>query len=124
MNSLMIEGTEDTPNININYESDIFIISGRSLPEDVSSFYKPVIDWIDEFSKCPKNMNIQIKLEYFNTATSKILLDILLKIEEIQDDSNVSFTIMWYFQEHDDDMKEAGEEYSDIVSIPFEYISY
>jgi hypothetical protein len=124
MEALIINGTEDTPHVNLNYENGEFIISGRSLPEDVTTFYQPIMDWIDSFGSKPIDMKFQFKLEYFNTASSKILLDVLMKIEEIQDESGKSFTVVWYSQDNDPDMKEAGEEYADIVSIPFEYLSY
>jgi len=125
METLNIAGTEDTPTINFNYESGEFIISGRSLPEDVTSFYKPVLDWLEEFSGNPKDgAKFHFKLEYFNTASSKILLDVFMKLEEISDDSGKSFTIVWYYQDSDPDMKEAGEEYAELVTVPFEYTTY
>jgi hypothetical protein len=125
METLNITGTEDTPTVLLNYESGEFIISGRSLPEDVTSFYKPVLDWLDKFSGNPKDgSKFHFKLEYFNTASSKILLDVFMKIEEISEDSGKQFSIAWYYQDSDTDMQEAGEEYSELVTVPFEYIVY
>ena len=125
METLKIVGTEDTPNVVFDYNTGEFIISGRSLPEDVTSFYQPVLDWLEEFSSNPKDgSKFHFKLEYFNTASSKILLDVFMKIEEISEDSGKAFTIVWYSQDSDNDMLEAGEEYSELVTVPFEYISY
>lgn len=125
METLKIAGTDDTPNVLFDYESGEFIISGRSLPEDVTSFYQPVLDWLEGFSSNPKDgVKFQFKLEYFNTASSKILLDVFMKIEEISEGSGKSFTIVWYSQDSDSDMLEAGEEYSELVTVPFEYVSY
>lgn len=125
MEALNIIGTEDTPTINFNYDSGEFIISGRSLPEDVTSFYKPVLDWLELFASKPKDAaKFHFKLEYFNTASSKILLDVFMKLEEISDNSGKTFSIVWYYQDSDPDMKEAGEEYSELVTVLFEYIAY
>lgn len=125
METLNISGTEDTPTVVLNYESGEFVISGRSLPEDVTSFYKPVLDWLDGFANSPKEgAKFHFKLEYFNTASSKILLDIFMRIEEISEDSSKAFSIAWYYQDSDTDMQEAGEEYSELVTVPFEYITY
>jgi hypothetical protein len=125
MDTLIIAGTEDTPSILLNIETGEFSFNGRSLPEDVTSFYQPVIDWLAQFSEQPKTgARFNFKLEYFNTASSKILLDILMQLEEINDAASAGFVIAWHFQESDPDMKEAGEEYADIVSIPFEFINY
>jgi hypothetical protein len=125
METLIITGTEDTPSIVLNYETGEFIISGRSLPEDVTSFYQPVLSWLDSFANHPKDgAKFHFKLEYFNTASSKILLDLFMKIEEIGENSGKTFAIIWYHQDSDNDMLEAGEEYSELVTVPFEYITY
>ena len=122
MEKINIEGTEDTPQINIDLEAGVFSLSGRSLPEDVTTFYEPVVKWLDVYtSKSP--MECAIKLEYFNTASSKIILDILMKLEELAKSSN-HISIKWYCDKNDEDMYEAGEEFSDLVDIPFELIKY
>ncbi len=124
MEVIKIKGTEDTPNVILDAESNIIEFSGRSLPEDVVTFYAPVIQWIEEYGKAPNaKTEVIFRLEYFNTASSKILLDILLKFEEIMNDGH-EIVVQWYFQEDDEDMEEAGEEYSEIVDIPFEMHSY
>lgn len=113
-------GTEDTPEITLDKASGTYSISGRSLPEDVVTFYKPTLDWLTAFGESPSpEMNFEIKLEYFNTASSKLLLDILMKLDEIAEGKGVKITIGWHYDKDDDDMLEAGEEYSELVSIPF-----
>jgi hypothetical protein len=125
MNSLelKINGTEDTPEINFNGQENEFLISGRSLPEDVTTFYKPVFEWLEAyFSKKDVKAVFKFKLEYFNTASSKIILDILMKLEEIKAENGSDIKVEWFYDESDDDMLEAGEEYKDLVEIPFHII--
>jgi hypothetical protein len=120
METININPTEDTPKIILDQENRIFEISGRSLPEDVVLFYEPIISWLDELEKNPiESMELSINLEYFNTASSKLLLDIFLKLEEIHD-GGTPIKVIWHYPESDSDMQEAGEEYSEIVEIPFE----
>ncbi|PBQ34536.1 nuclear pore complex subunit [Sphingobacteriaceae bacterium] len=122
---LKISGTEDTPEISFNNETKEFMISGRSLPEDVSTFYKPVFEWLDFFATTTSlNTVFKFKLEYFNTASSKIILDILMKLEELQNSNNFAISIEWFYNESDDDMQEAGEEYKELVEVPFNVIAY
>jgi hypothetical protein len=124
MEIIKISGTEDTPTIVLDAENKKFEISGRSLPEDVVVFYQPVIAWLEEFEKNPfKDLELAIKLEYFNTASSKLILDILLKLEDIFN-NGTPLNVKWYYLSSDDDMKEAGEEYSEIVGLPFELTEY
>jgi hypothetical protein len=124
MEVINFQGTDDTPNVILDKDNGKFEISGRSLPEDVNMFYQPIMDWIDEYSESPNDLTeFNFKLEYFNTASSKIILDILLKFEEILDNGN-DVKIKWHYHEEEEDMLEAGEEYADIVEIPFEYEAY
>ena len=124
METIKIQGTEDTPKVILDKDNDIMEISGRSLPEDVASFYEPVLSWLDEYAQSPNGKTVfNFKLVYFNTASSKLLLDILMKLEEIHEAGN-DVLIRWHYPEDDEDMEEAGEEYADIVDVPFEQVSY
>lgn len=124
METIKIMGTEDTPNVILDRKTNVFEISGRSLPEDSGLFYEPIIEWFEEYKKNPNpNTVITFKLIYFNTASSKLILDILTVLEEIHSSGN-PVIIKWYYPEDDEDMQEAGEEYSDIIDLPFEHIPY
>src|ERR1700752_701837 len=123
--NLKIIGTEDTLEVSFNIENNEFEISGRSLPEDVATFYKPVFDWLTHFGNRHAIKAIfKFKLEYFNTASSKIILDILMKLEELVQSNKYSITVEWHYSEADDDMLEAGEEYAELVEVPFKLLSY
>jgi len=124
METIKILGTDDTPNIILDKKTNVFEISGRSMPEDSGLFYEPIIEWMEDYSKNPNPETIiSFKLIYFNTASSKLILDILTKLEEIHEAGH-PVKVKWYFPEDDEDMQDAGEEYSDILDVPFEHISY
>jgi len=117
MEILNLEGTADTPKIMLDKGNQIFEISGRSLPEDSAEFYKPVLEWIATYAKQPNaSTDFVFKLEYFNTSSSKLILDILSALEDIK-----GMKIEWCYLEDDEDMEEAGKEFSELVEIPFEY---
>ena len=124
METIKIMGTDDTPTVILDAQNEIYEISGRSLPEDVTAFYDPILGWLDEYASSPNKKTIfTFKLVYFNTASSKLLLDILMKLEQMHEAGN-DILVRWYYPEDDEDMQEAGEEYADIVAIPFEYVVY
>lgn len=124
MDALIIEATDDTPKVVLDPSNNNFEFSGKSLPEDVTTFYGPVMDWLDDYAAAPNPKTVVIfNLVYFNTASSKLILDILFKLEEIFDDGN-DISIEWHYQEEDEDMEEAGEEYGDLVEMPLELKSY
>jgi hypothetical protein len=124
MQAIKIKGSDDTPNVILDKDNGIFEISGRSLPEDVAAFYEPILDWLESYAEEPLEKTVfNFKLEYFNTASSKLLLDVLLKLEDMYDDGK-DVLVRWHFPDDDEDMEEAGEEYADIVEVPFEQVSY
>lgn len=123
MDVIKIQGTDDTPTVTLDAGNNVFEISGRSLPEDVAAFYNPIIEWMEKYNQSPLAKTVfNFKLVYFNTASSKMLLDILMKLEELHN-AGKEVLVKWHFAEDDEDMKEAGEEYADIVDVPFEQIS-
>ncbi|WP_250631741.1 DUF1987 domain-containing protein [Rhodoflexus caldus] len=121
MEIINLEGTEDTPKIILDKDKALFEISGRSLPEDAAEFYAPILEWLDKYQAAPNpETNFLFKLEYFNTASSKLILDILSKLDNI-----AGTRVTWYYHEDDEDMEEAGEEFSELVeNVPFEFKSY
>ena len=124
METLKIQGTEDSPQVMLDSGENIFELSGRSLPEDVNTFYEPVLSWIEEYAKSPQENTIfNFKLTYFNTASSKVILDILSQFEEMIEDGH-KVLVRWHFPNEDEDMQEAGEEYAEMVDVPFEMVSY
>jgi len=120
METLVIEGTDDTPKITLDKKSGLFEISGRSLSEDSVEFYKPVLEWINHYAKDPNPTTVFVfKLEYSNTASSKLIQDIMNALEKIK-----GIKIIWYYQEEDEDMEQAGYEFAELVEIPFEFKTY
>ena len=124
METLKIQGTEDSPQVMLDSGENIYELSGRSLPEDVNTFYEPILSWIEEYAKSPQENTIfNFKLTYFNTASSKVILDILSQFEEMIEDGH-KVLVRWHFPDEDEDMQEAGEEYAEMVDVPFEMVSY
>ncbi|MCK5171706.1 MAG: DUF1987 domain-containing protein, partial [Bacteroidales bacterium] len=124
MEVIKIKGTDDTPAIILDKDNGVFEISGRSLPEDVTTFFEPVLNWLDDYQEEANDQTVfAFKLVYFNTASSKLILDILMKLEEMHENGK-EVLIKWFFPDDDEDMEEAGEEYADIVDVPFEQVSY
>ena len=124
MKSLSIKGTQETPDVIFDKELGVFSMSGKSLPEDVKEFYYPIIDWVAEYAKIPNQETcLKVKMDYFNTASSKMILEIFEKFKEMHD-KGFSVVVDWYYQDDDEDMQDAGEDYADIVEVPFNFISY
>ncbi|MCL2073178.1 MAG: DUF1987 domain-containing protein [Marinilabiliaceae bacterium] len=122
METIIREGTPKTPYVRLNGENGVIEIKGRSIPENSVEFYKPLIEWLDRYANTPFDLtSVNIQLEYFNTSSSKCILDIFKKLELVFKKGN-KVEINWYYEEDDEDMFEAGEDYQSIISIPFKMI--
>lgn len=122
MEILKIEPTSLTPYVLLD-ELGKLELSGRSIPENSLEFYQPVYDWLDEYlTNPPEKTVIEVRLDYFNTSSSKCILDILKKIDKLEA-KGLDVLVKWYYMENDEDMKEAGEDYGDLLEAPFDLIS-
>ncbi len=117
MENLHLEETQDTPKVTLSKNENVFEISGRSLPEDSVEFYRPVLAWIKEYATAPNPITaFNFKLEYFNTSSSKLILDLLNELKKVK-----GIRIVWYYYEDDETIDDAGKEYAEQVDIPFEF---
>lgn len=122
MESINIDGTPKTPDVQFDGEKGALLLKGRSIPENSIEFYKPLVDWLDSYSSTPQPKTVcEIQLEYFNTSSSKCLLDLFKKMETMNKNGN-EIVINWYYEEDDEDMLEAGEDYQSIIDVPFKMI--
>ena len=121
MNPISIQATESTPTINCNFENELIEILGRSIPENATEFYSPLIEWVTDFGNSDKqNLKIIFFLDYINSISFKIVFEILLLTEKIkQDGKNVS--ILWKYDEGDEQILDEGYYFSSKLDIPFSF---
>lgn len=116
MENFYLEETSKTPKLSFDQRTGKFLMSGRSIPENSIEFYRPLFEWLDDYVKTPSDKtSFDIKLEYFNTSSSKCLVEIFRRLERINSNSVV---INWYYEEDDEDMQESGEDFKEIIDIP------
>lgn len=115
------QGNEYLPTILFDMEAGIFSIKGKSVPEDGKVFYEPVLQWLEQYAQNPlSETHLIFDLEYFNISSSKMLLYILYKLNELQTAGN-KVKVTWCYAADDDEMFEVGEDYAFMVDIPFEF---
>ena len=119
-NEFAIEATHKTPEIKGNIEAGKLSIKGKSIPEDARDFYLPFRDWLLDFVKTEaQRIEVDVDLEYFNTSSSSIFLDVFKHLRKTSEDKPVAIT--WIFEEEDMEMEEVGEDYKlmigDIITL-------
>lgn len=128
MKKLNIAATDKSPKITFDPEAGLYEMEGNSRPENVRDFYYPVIDtlrdYFEEYVKVgqlDKTFKFNFKLDYFNSSSAKFISDIMVVVKTYSE-QGAKIKIYWYFEDGDDDMKEVGEDFSDMISFPFNFI--
>lgn len=118
MEDFYLKKTTKTPSISIEMQTGKFVISGRSIPENSIEFYKPLYEWLDTHAKVfPQKVSVEIRLEYFNTSSSKCLVGVFRRLEKIRERGKI-IEVTWFYDEEDEDMLESGEDFSQIINLP------
>lgn len=125
MENLIINYNPDLvyyPAINFDYETGTCEISGESYMEETYKFYEPIITWIYNYTKEDRPINLVFRLTYFNTSSSRFIMEILDTLKKYKDNGG-EVRISWYYKISDPDIlseindfiEESGTE---IETIP------
>jgi hypothetical protein len=118
---LLISSSGDKPEIELNPTENKFIFKGRSIPVNAYDFYKPVIEWIDEYSKNPNAISVfEFKFEHLNTHSTQQIMKILQRLDKFPEDSKVK--LKWVYRKDDSDMMEIGVRLKEILGIDLKFI--
>lgn len=121
MEKIFIEPTRTTPEVKFDPDEKVFELKGRSSPENSIQFYQAILDNLESFAQSDsEDLTVNMAFEYFNTSSSKCLFDVFKKLSNIESKGK-EVTINWYYEEGDDDMMEAGEDYSDLLDLEFNF---
>jgi len=113
LKKLHIPDTKSTPEIDFDPDEGMLIIEGKSIPENATKIYEPVIDWLKEYAKIARDKTyLHFKLTYFNTASSIWMTRMIKVLSKINDPEklltiNLYFHIEEYDEMDDDDIQEA-----------------
>jgi len=124
MEIIFNEAEAQFPKVILDKDNNKFEISGQSIPEDVVSFYAPILDWLDNYIQNPnENTEVALKMVYYNTSSSKMIYEIIKRLNDLYKNKHAA-KILWYYAIDDEDMEEAGRKYEEMFKVPFEFIGY
>ena len=122
MEQFIIAGTDSTPSIHLDSQTAKLEFRGRSVPDDAEAFYAEVLSWLDDFVQTsPARTEVTFNLEFFNIASSKRILFIMYKLNDLIDKGK-EVVVNWCYIENDHDMLEVGQDYAFMVKLPFEFV--
>jgi len=114
------------PHIHFDPVAGLLELKGKSVPENPVAFYTPVIDWLNKYIEAPAGFTtFNIQLEYFNTSSSKFIVDMLKKLDLIKKENKGELEVNWLYDKYDEDMMESGEDMNVFIkSGTFKMIPY
>lgn len=122
MSNLVLESTPKTPEVNFDIEKGTFEMKGMSCAEYALEFYLPIFEYLDKYAENPKSKTqVDFQLKYFNTSSAKCLLQLLEKFALIRK-NGFEVEVNWHFIKNDEQMIQDGENYSEILDLPFNMI--
>ncbi len=125
MDNFSREATKHTPKVFFNAENNVLEINGESYPENMAEFAAPIFSWLEEYLEQLENQpfTVDIELTYFNSSSSKMLLDLFDRLEEEVSDNGKKITVNWIYDADNDSSEEYGEEFQeDLESLTFNLV--
>jgi hypothetical protein len=120
MEKIFFEPTSKLPLVDFNPEGYL-LLKGVSIPEDSGKIFIPLIDFVDQLDS--NKVTFDINLTYFNTSTSKRLMELLKHLDANNKIKSVS--VNWFFEEGDEDSVEtAGIFEESLRRVDFRYMEY
>ncbi|PKR80805.1 nuclear pore complex subunit [Brumimicrobium salinarum] len=121
MEILEKSSTPVTPHINFNPKTGVMLIQGRAIPQNAEEFWGPVLKWFYAYSIAPQsNTKLVFNMEYYNNSSSRQILFLLHKLNELKE-QGYNASVLWKYTTEDKEMKEAGYDFSCMVEVPFEF---
>jgi hypothetical protein len=121
MEELKISPSKNTPEIILN-PNGMIRFKGRSIHENVTEFFTPVEDWISDYILSPAEVtSVDLNLEYFNSASAKVLIHLLQKVTYVSL-KHKKYVFNWYYEDGDEDIYERGEYFASVLDVPFNFI--
>ncbi len=119
MNSLLISPETNKPKVTFS-ESGVLSITGRSIPEHPIKFYKPISDWLEEFiATSPIKIHLTIYFDYLNTHSTECIVTLVKMLDDYYQQSKSDVTVVWNFENGDEDMESLGLDIKSFVGLPF-----
>ena len=128
MDSLKISKKDTTPELSFDLDEMVFSIEGECRPENVLTYFEPIMQWLDQLidevkhNETQKKLDFHFKLEYYNSSSAKFIFQMFKRFKKIEA-CNIEVTMYWFYDVLDEDLLECGEEYEKILDLNFKYIA-
>lgn len=111
MQEIFIPPESYSPRVEFNTNGKL-LLEGRSMPEDVFKLFSPLVEFASEINV--DTVDFDINLEYFNTSTSKKILELLRALDN--NTQILKLNVIWHYEAGDEDSLEMAEIYNEFLN--------
>ncbi len=126
MEDWKLEATKHTPAINFTPDNNLLEIKGECYPENVAKISLPLFSHLDEYLQDLQDneiFTVNIELKYFNSSSSKMLMNLFDKLENEVANNGKNIIVNWIYDPENDTIEEFGEEFQeDVDSLTFNLV--
>ncbi len=123
MQRIHLARTEKTPEVLFDMETGRLQLEGCSIHENAEGFFRPLLEQVEEYIRKPApQTSITLTLTYFNSSSSKYILDLLKLMDEVHLSGRGKVLLEWHYDQEDLDMEEAGRDYMSLLEMPVKLV--
>jgi len=110
LKDLIINKTSKTPQIELKFDSGELSLIGKSLPENATRIYDPVLKWVTDYTQQAQPVTkLRLELEYFNTSSTLWISKIIKALTRIDNPDYRLLVHIYIPLEEYDEMKDTSD---------------
>lgn len=122
MEKLILKKTTRTPAVNFDPDRGIFDIKGKSIPENSTGFFGPLLEYVEKYAAQPAERTVlNVRFDFFNTSSSNRIHSLFKRFEKLYL-KNGDVLIRWFCENGDENMRDAGRDFKAMLQVPFEIV--
>ncbi|MEZ5671040.1 MAG: DUF1987 domain-containing protein [Thiotrichaceae bacterium] len=125
MENWHVAATKQTPAVDFDATTHTLVITGESYPENIAEFSTPLFNWLDGYltELTEQIFTLNMELTYFNSSSSKMLLDLFARLEDEVETQQRHIVVNWIYVEENESALEYGEEFKeDLTRLTFNLV--
>ena len=123
MEAYKVAGDAFKPTVTLDKESGVFALSGRSIPENATAAFEPILNWWSEYLQTPNQQTvIDLNFDYINSSSMKQLVKLFGMLDEVNGKAT-AVKVVWHYNNDDIDSKAQASRLSKMVKFPISIVA-
>jgi hypothetical protein len=125
MQDIYLAPERDKPEVDFKFSQHHLKLSGESFPENALAFYGPITSALMGYLADTRDQQIRVDIElrYFNSSSTKILLNLFRMLDQASSNHNVVH-LNWYHDPDDDTVLDFGNDVAqDFITLKYQAVA-